>query len=445
MHGLAVVLAGLAPVRSAIAQPGSVPPVLVPDAGAPATATFPVPDTSREFRDYSRAWPERLSPAGNALAGVTIDVDPQAWWTGYRTRLNLVSGPHEAADLAAAKDLAPFVTNICFEHRGAYLFEFASPRPGEKRPRRLQPSAAVRFVSLRPTPDPVAAEVERTWFAMYEPSDPLHTRGTVLLMPGMFGTPEGTVEQLTRRLRAHGWHVLRMLAHPSRFTQRVRFEVDLERPLLGPASDVAREMGDRAAECAYAARAAFAHIERSRPRLAGLPRVSIGFSGGAMVLPTVVALEPERYHAAVLVGGGAHFWLVNEHSNYAPMIDAVRMHWIGREVTETDRDAFADAYLDAAPLDNFHTAKSLHAMPVLMIQGEADRAVPSSLGDCLWERLKKPERWMRPGGHEALFLNLSRDFDGVLAWLDAKLALKPPVDPAEPHPAAQPHSKAPTP
>jgi alpha-beta hydrolase superfamily lysophospholipase len=455
-------LAGLTVLASAIAQPAADPlntealnteaPVITPDVSAPPP--FTPPDTSRAFLDFSKAWPRRLAPADHALAGVTLDIDPNAWWSGYRTRLNLVSGPHEAADLAAAKELAPTVTEVRFERGGSYLFEFAPPRPDAKRPRRLQANAAVRFVSLRPAPEPDTAEIERTWFVLYEPSAPASdvgpaTRGTVLLMPGMFGTPEGTVEQLARRLRARGWHVLRMLAHPSRFTQRVRFEVDLTRPLAEPASAAAREMGDRAAECAYAARAAFAHIERTRPRLAELPRVAIGFSGGAMVLPTVVALEPARYHAAVLVGGGAHFWLVNEHSNYAPMIDALRMRWTGREVNDADRGAFADAYLDAAPLDSFHTAKSLHAKPVLMIQGEADRAVPSSLGDCLWERLHKPERWMRPGGHEALFLNLSRDFDGVLTWLDTKLGLKPPADPAEPHPQQdpQPHPqpKAPVP
>src|SRR5204863_2353352 len=116
------------------------------------------------------------------------------------------------------------------------------------------------------------------------------------------------------------------------------------------AKRIAESCGNRAAECAYAAQGALAHLEEKRPELKGLPRVAIGFSGGAMTLPTVVAREPDRYAASILVGGGADFWLMNQRSNYKNMIDAVHEKWDGSPPSNQDRAKLDQLYLKNAPL-----------------------------------------------------------------------------------------------
>jgi predicted esterase len=238
-------------------------------------------------------------------------------------------------------------------------------------------------------------------------------------MPGLFGTPEPIAESTSSALRKSGWTILRMLAQPSRFTERVEFTV--ADSLDTTAQEIARVLTGRAAECAFAAQAACLHVESSRPFLKSKPRIALGFSAGAMTLPTVVAREPDRYHAAILVGAGCHFWLLNSKSNYATMVGALSLSWSGIERTPERESQLADRYLAHAPLDSFHTAAALHNKPVLMIQGQHDLAVPTSLGETLWERLQRPEKWMRPFGHEFLFINLHKDYNAITDWLNSKL------------------------
>jgi fermentation-respiration switch protein FrsA (DUF1100 family) len=136
-----------------------------------------------------------------------------------------------------------------------------------------------------------------------------------------------------------------------------------------------------------------------------------------MTLPTVVAREEGRYSASILIGGGADFWLMNEKSNYRGLIDAVHEKW-DSEPSEADRARLDELYLKNAPLDSYHTAQVLKGKKVLLIQGTADLAVPSPLGDLLWERLGKPERWVVDGaGHEVLFMTLPQKFEKMMEWL----------------------------
>src|SRR5204863_60272 len=145
------------------------------------------------------------------------------------------------------------------------------------------------------------------------------SRGLVLLMPGMLGTPEPILERFTARLLKDGWTVLRMLSQSSRFTQHIVFDIDLAAP--EPAiKTIAAEMTGRVAECAYAAQAGCNFALSSRPALARLPRIAIGMSGGAMILPTIVAREPNRYAAAILIAGGADFFQISDLSNYKYLI-----------------------------------------------------------------------------------------------------------------------------
>ncbi|MCP2732707.1 hypothetical protein, partial [Limnofasciculus baicalensis] len=148
---------------------------------------------------------------------------------------------------------------------------------------------------------------------------------------------------------------------------------------------------------------------------------------GAIARPRVVARGPARYKAAVLVGGAGHFWLTTENSTYADMIRAIHVEWT-TPPTLAQKRRMAEAYLRHAPLDGFHTAATLHGTPTLVIQANADSAVASVLGDVLWERLGKPERWIRAGEHLPLFISLMKDLPTINDWLNAKVP-SPRVEP----------------
>gem|GEM_PF-3415163 len=264
--------------------------------------------------------------------------------------------------------------------------------------------------------------VERTWYQLVEPRTP-EVRGVVLLIPGMFGTPEPVVERLVRALTQRGYAVVRFLAHSARFTEEITFEID-PADLSEAAERIARVLGDRAAENAYAASAAIRDAMERRPNWRGKPVGAIGFSGGAMVLPTVLAYDPDLYNAAIYVAGGAHFWRVAQESNYRLWVDSVRFRWLGTgggAPAAGLKDELDRLYLEAAPLDSARTAAVARRVPALMIHGASDQAVPAALGDLLWEKLGQPERRVYPVGHEVLFVTLPAQFPGILDWLDATL------------------------
>jgi hypothetical protein len=317
---------------------------------------------------------------------------------------------------------------VHFEGKNAFVMDVTLEIAGKPVSRSLQHDGvmALCVMTLTPRTSPDGGdtkhELQRTWFSLFMPlaeNDAVLgvpvTRGVVLLMPGLFATPEGTLDRLTTSLRKRGLAVLRMWAQPSRFTQTLEFDITPADGLDDDAGRIASALDDRVAECAYAAKAAFAHIEKSRPELASVPSAVIGFSGGAMTLPTVVALEPERYAAAVMVGGGACFWQMNETSNYRTMIDAVRAKWPEGSKTDALTQELRTLVLSRSPLDSFHTAAVLRkaGMEILVIQAILDEAVPAPLGDALWERLGKPPRLLLEAGHETLFMQLPRHFDAM--------------------------------
>lgn len=292
------------------------------------------------------------------------------------------------------------------------------------------PASVFRFISgelaTGGSPAPKVVQIQRAWLAYYEPvgervdgvrREAPPTRATVLILPGIFGNPEPTIDALTLTLRRHGYAVLRMLCQPSRFTEHVTFTID-PADLGASGATIARHYDNRAAECAYAAEGAWAFVEENRPQIKGLPRLAIGMSGGAITLPAVVAREPGRYAAAVLIGGAADYWLTSQRSNYRAMIGAVKVVWQGDGPTEDRQRELDRLYLENAWLDAFHACAVLKGKPVLVVQGLADQAVPSALGDLLWERLGRPERWTYPLGHELLFAGLPMEFARLVAWLD---------------------------
>lgn len=421
---------------------------------APKPPPFPLPDASQPFLPFNNAWPnDRINTRNDPAPGLILPIHDKDSWHGMRTgRGGLAPIEEDYVALDAWKDWAKLDHYPVIEFEGPNAFVprfYPSKDPASPREREI-----LLFISGQDFPPSgpritPSIRLERAAFLIQDPlgREPAESRGLCVFMPGLFGTPEPIAESMSTALRKSGWTVLRMLAQPSRFTERVDFTVAPVPPPVPPgevspssategaapnqaaitkaldttAAQIAKVLTGRAAECAFAAQAACLHTEFSRPYLKSKSRIAVGFSAGSMTLPTVLAREPDRYSAAVLVGSGCHFWLLNSKSNYATMVGALSLTWTDIERTPEREQQLADRYLAHAPLDSFHTAAALQGKPVLMIQGQHDLAVPTALGDVLWERLGKPEKWMRNAGHEFLFINLHKDYAAIMTWLDTKL------------------------
>lgn len=462
-------------ISPALAQPAAPSAIDHAPAAAPTPAFLPNP--SSPFLDFSQAWPTRaLRSADDPIQGIVIPWDVPVSrlipvFTSSRERLP------SAQDVEDFRTLCPTCTSpFLLENIRGLTFRLGTPEEARQKgfgrgpAKAAGPDASLVFRYVSAQRDDVAAaapapagspgsapsaphdEVEdagplilqRTWFAYYEPinhqlsaserrraraegkeideSTP-PTKGIVLLMPGLYGTPEPVFDTMVLKLRESNMGVLRMLSQPSRFTERVSFEIDPENMEAG-AAKVASILTDRAAECALAAQGAWKYLEETRPELATLPKAIIGTSGGGMTLPVVVAREPDRYAACVLIGAAADFALIARRSNYTADASSIALRIKGRRTLPGDDDAafswqrFDELYLAHAPLDSYHCAKAMQGKRVLMIHGQSDLAVPASLGDVLWERLGKPERWEYPTGHEGLIIEMvPRDTGKLIEWL----------------------------
>lgn len=267
-------------------------------------------------------------------------------------------------------------------------------------------------------------QIQRTWFAYYDPTPGVNgssaekPKGVAVLMPGLFGTPDNVILPLIREMQARGWGVLRMLAHPSRFTERVVFEINKGDDLDEKGALIADILTDRAAECAYSVHAALLYLRQEKPGTAGLPTTLIGMSGGAMVLPTVMARDPGQFQSAVVIAGGADYLRIALESNYTGWIDAVKVK-IAEEIDTPElRAALVKAYQKHAPLDTTQTTRVLRVLPTLMVHGTTDRAVPAHLGDESWELAGRPERWVYEVGHELLFFSLPWQIERMADWIE---------------------------
>lgn len=415
-----------------------------------------LPDTTVKFLDFSTAWPTRATrqPA-DPIQGVIVPMSAKVsrLMPSFASFTPAKPGETDLEDyeaLTPAKDLKLILEG----HRGLTFYETTAQEArrkgfGRGPGRAAGPDASLvfRFVSgveQPPTKGEPAGKllIQRTWFAYYDPIEPAPTaatngtakpdtdpakptpptKGVILLMPGLYGTPEPIFDLMIKEFRQNNWGVLRMLSQPSRFTERVRMELDPQ-AMEASAKSVADILGDRAGECALAAQAAWNYLEQQRPELAKLPKGIIGTSGGGMTLPTVVAREPDRYAACILIGAAADFWLIARRSAYTNDAASIDVRIKGMDKTPPEHDPafdwrrFDELYLASCLLDSFHTAKAMHGKKVLMLQGDGDLAVPAPLGDILWERLGKPERWLYPTGHEGLVIEMvPRDIGKIIAW-----------------------------
>lgn len=377
-------------------------------------------DDVAAYLPFDDAWPDRV---GETI--VPIDPASTRWFCTQRMDPDGPELLEHARELLGPDHGEPIPT---FKREGDNVWYALPYKPGPKDVRKpSDPEFLFEYLSGEAEGDAIA--LQRTWFAVHMPVD--KPVGTVLVIPGMYGTPRDVIDPLVEFLVTKGWAVLRMTTHPTRYTERVEFDVDLgdAASMRAAAKDIAKLFDDRSAEVAYASRAGFKHLYERHPELADLPRTAIGMSGGGIALTTVAALDPDFYDALVYIGAGAVSLRIIETSNYADGRLSVGLNYVRGEPTDAERLAFHHAFLDVSPLDGYHTAKALLGVPVLMIQSPQDAAVPAQLGDVLWRRLGKPERWKTPGGHEALFMMLPMRFGRIVDWLNDAAGIRADATP----------------
>ena len=387
------------------------------------------------------AWPERWGSRRAGTPGVIAPVEgPLRTLTGARVgrRGRLRPDPSDLGQLAALADT---------HASGAYLYRFEGPRsfvfldPRRRLPERFSaeeapppgaadPDELFVFVSGRvrdrsgATHRPPRVEIQRTWFGLYRPEAGADDKGTLLFLPGLFGVPGFVNDAIVRSMRRDGWTVVRMLAPPSRYTEREVITVRGTAGIARAAASAAERLDDRLAETAYAAEAALGHARARHPGLADQPVTLFAASGSALAAPAVAARLRGQLDAAVLVAGGAGLLSIVEQSAYADWVDGLQIEWrgFGAGPDGIDRFLLEQRYLRLSALDPYNRAGALADVPTLLIHAAGDRAVPAQRGRLLWERLGRPERWTDPVGHGLLFLTLHAKTGRVLRWIERTLA-----------------------
>lgn len=418
----------------------------------PDAATAPQDGFVKRFADFPKStradfvwpdqppvitWPSRLGtlPAGDngaPIMGQITEVTSPARLRGGMRGFDLpdmslstlrelakedrTSGYADAAVLAdrANLDAESFIT---FPGSGSWSYSIPKVSPGAKlkRSERNNANITLRYTSLLQN-NPTSASLDTTWFYYYEPDKSVKSKGLAILMPGLLGTPEGPLGQLTTKLMADGWGVLRLVAQPARFVENVEFTISPQSSAQQAVAALAELAAQRSAECAYAVQAASAFIEAKYPELKQTQRAIIGCSGGALTLPTVVAREPDRYRSCVLIGGGANFFLMTLKTNYKHVTNV--RYTFTSPADDARITELSQAYLTLSPLDSYFTVSALHNKRVWYLNGGADYAVPTPLADLLWERLGKPKRIVMEGAsHELLFAQLSGYIDEIVSFV----------------------------
>ena len=241
-------------------------------------------------------------------------------------------------------------------------------------------------------------------------------RGTALLLSGAdFGR---STTSLRDELVKDGWTVLEIINMP--------FGIGNDRALHWHTSMTPQAFaGFLASEADRDMRhilgvtdAAFSVLHDRQPDLAQRPLVIVGASAGALQLPGVYESLRDREPAAVLIAGGG------------PLVEVLRGTWL-RDWKGPDRmikafldenaEAIETEYAERVSRDPLSLAPLLPRERTLMVHASSDGWIPADTGDTLWEAAGRPERWIFPGGHIALFLTLDWIADDITEWIDAQV------------------------
>lgn len=347
-----------------------------------------------------------------------VELRSDGWYfarVGDRAAEGRVKDPEVDAELRAL--LGNTDIEVVWEGAGSGLI-FEGPAGYTNSQLRAVPEQT--WLHTRWVVDDGRAVLNRTWWSWYEPIEGVDARGVVVVLPGMLSTPEPMIEMLMRGLRGQGWGVMRMLAHPSRYSENAKvLTVGRE------ADEIAREFAHDVDE---RMEAMIASVDAALGRVSEEPgaRVLLAMSGGTLAAPGVVGSlvdggdESSVFDAAVLIGAGADVLTMSETSAYASFLGGLRLDWgEAKRYDPAKLAAISTAYRGLETLEPYAMAPKASAVRTLMIQGSKDRAVPTRLGEMLWERLGEPERWLAPMGHELLFYAyLPMKAKSLLEWID---------------------------
>jgi fermentation-respiration switch protein FrsA (DUF1100 family) len=238
-------------------------------------------------------------------------------------------------------------------------------------------------------------------------------RGLIVRLRSFAENPfeESVVEEFRRR----GWAVL-SASFATPLVTVGRYDLGTGSALKAIARTIARDVDLVCAERAYTVEAAMDWLAARHPEVPRHPAAIVGFSAGALGVPTVAARMPARFDAAVMVCAGADLLSIAQRNPMARIGLSVTM--AGRDPPPPALERLSAGYLAASSLDPYATATALTCTPVLMIHGARDREVPADLGDLLYGRLGRPERWVFDGGHAWVFLQLPRIKGEIARWVE---------------------------
>lgn len=225
----------------------------------------------------------------------------------------------------------------------------------------------------------------------------------------------------------------RQLDHPAteRLRQLRREEIRLRGMTFqaGPGTDptevgrqMAREVDQQLAGNAYVGEAVIEYLYDRRPELKDLPLVVVGFSGGALAAPAVVARLGDRVDGLILIGGGADLLKLTQGSSLTDGGLTIRA---GKDrVSPETVAAIHESYIKHVNLDPWTIAPTLGNLPVLNVYSCWDRIVPTSAAELLSERLGNPDRMvLRVGGHLMLFYLSPGKAKFFADWMERALGM----------------------
>ncbi len=266
---------------------------------------------------------------------------------------------------------------------------------------------------------------EGTAVRVVEPPTDAEVRGTIVYMAGLGSATyeQPLIDELSRR----GWWLVKVATPRVWWYESKPWMIGSRSDISGVAEKLAGVMDDLVAEPAYAAEAALAYLREHRPEIPTTPLVMVGCSAGALAAPAVVARMPDRFSAAVLVGGGANLLQISQTSDLTD--GGIHLAWPDNQPVGPWRAELFRQYLTYSKLDPYHTARYLRDKPTLLVQANLDLTVPASNGWLLWDRLGRPDRYVHVGEHRTLFLTLKGQSRRVADWLEAKVGVLPKNDP----------------
>lgn len=248
-------------------------------------------------------------------------------------------------------------------------------------------------------------------------------RGLVVCLDAPLGG-QSYEEPIVTELRSRGWAVLQTNGPEGHWRNLKEIDTnpqpaDWDKLIANLATDINNQMADHA----YSIEAALSFLAENRPDIPQETIVGLGFSAGALAMPTVAARLGDKIDAVVLIGGGANILGISQNSTLTN--GGLEIQLDPSETSITWKQTM-QTYLKFAGLDPYNTAPLLVHTPVLVYHAAFDRIVPAKYGRYLIGRLGLPRRYTVLGGHAILFWRLPSQAKTIADWIDSAVG-NPPV------------------